>query len=267
MFLSFTDGMETLVRKLLISLVQVRIRTSTKVKEVRSEVGGWQVMLEDGSKMEADLLCLALPGTQAARILKSTDAALAGSLEQIPYRSMTTLHLGLRSTSLLRPYNQYGFMISPEKASAVLSASFASNKFVNRAPGDFHQIRVFGVEGLMQGKGAEAERLAGQKLWDEMTKILDIVDSQPSVSALTHWEEAIPRYRLGHLEQVARIEIEAARRPSLFLTGNAFRGVGISDCVRQAEETAQKMIAFLKLGSKAAESVENSEPFLPTCCG
>ena len=48
----------------------------------------------------------------------------------------------------------------------------------------------------------------------------------------------MPQYQVGHLETVAAIERRLAGHPGLALAGSAYRGVGISDCVRSGEDAA-----------------------------
>ena len=49
--------------------------------------------------------------------------------------------------------------------------------------------------------------------------------------------------------QVARVERGLAHLRGLFVTGNAYRGVGINDCTREAENTAQRVLATLTSGA------------------
>ncbi len=55
------------------------------------------------------------------------------------------------------------------------------------------------------------------------------------------------QYRVNHLELVQSIENELKNFKGLYLTGSSFRGVGIPDCIRDAEMTAEKM---MRLGEK-----------------
>ena len=55
----------------------------------------------------------------------------------------------------------------------------------------------------------------------------------------------MPQYILGHLDRVEAIRRKLARYPRLFLTGIAFDGVGIPDCIRAAEATAEKVLDSL----------------------
>jgi oxygen-dependent protoporphyrinogen oxidase len=52
----------------------------------------------------------------------------------------------------------------------------------------------------------------------------------------------MPQYGVGHLERVAAIEALLPRYPGLTLTGNGFRGIGIPDCIHQAQQTADRMV-------------------------
>jgi oxygen-dependent protoporphyrinogen oxidase len=56
----------------------------------------------------------------------------------------------------------------------------------------------------------------------------------------------MPQYTLGYEERLARIEQGLSKLPGLFLFGSAYQGIGISDCVHQAEQTAQEVLDFIK---------------------
>jgi oxygen-dependent protoporphyrinogen oxidase len=55
----------------------------------------------------------------------------------------------------------------------------------------------------------------------------------------------MPQYHVGHLQRVAAIERLAAQHPRLALAGNAFRGVGLPDCIHSGEEAAERVWAQL----------------------
>ena len=69
--------------------------------------------------------------------------------------------------------------------------------------------------------------------------------AEPEFAEHRPWPGGIPQYRLGHLSRVARAETTLAAHPGLFLTGNAYRGVGVNDTVRDARNTAQQVLAVL----------------------
>ena len=49
----------------------------------------------------------------------------------------------------------------------------------------------------------------------------------------------MPQYTLGHLERVTVIDQRLATLPGLYVAGNAYRGVGLPDCIASGEAAAQ----------------------------
>ena len=74
------------------------------------------------------------------------------------------------------------------------------------------------------------------------------VTGEPVFSRIVRWPAAIPQYVMGHLDRVAQIDAAAARHTGLFLTGNAYRGVAMGDCVEQGAAVAG-MIAKPRMAS------------------
>jgi len=64
------------------------------------------------------------------------------------------------------------------------------------------------------------------------------------LARLHRWQNANPQYDVGHLERVAEIEKLAEELPGLYLTGSAFRGVGIPDCIAQGENVAKAVLSM-----------------------
>jgi oxygen-dependent protoporphyrinogen oxidase len=71
------------------------------------------------------------------------------------------------------------------------------------------------------------------------------VGEVPEAAAVVRWSRAMPQYEVGHLDRVAGIERALDRASGLFVTGSAYRGVGVADCVRQAHEAAERVRAHL----------------------
>ena len=51
------------------------------------------------------------------------------------------------------------------------------------------------------------------------------------------------QYTVGHLERLQRIEGLLKQLPGLALAGNAYRGIGVPDCVRSGEAAVQQVLA------------------------
>ena len=48
----------------------------------------------------------------------------------------------------------------------------------------------------------------------------------------------MPQYTLGHLDRLAVIDRRLAQHPGLFVAGNAYRGIGLPDCIASGEQAA-----------------------------
>ena len=76
-------------------------------------------------------------------------------------------------------------------------------------------------------------------LWMDLLGIMAV----PLFTSIHRHPEAMPQYEVGHLDRITAIDATLARSPGLWLTGNGYRGMGLPECVHQAEATAERIIA------------------------
>ena len=67
------------------------------------------------------------------------------------------------------------------------------------------------------------------------------IRAEPRLSRLVRHPRGIPQYTVGHAARVAAATAAEQAWPGLFLTGNALRGVGYNDCVREAYAVADRV--------------------------
>ena len=53
-------------------------------------------------------------------------------------------------------------------------------------------------------------------------------------------------YLVGHAERLAAIDVKLKAHAGLILTGNAFFGIGLNDCVNAANKAGEQVIARLQ---------------------
>jgi len=68
------------------------------------------------------------------------------------------------------------------------------------------------------------------------------LDADPDFVSIYRHEKAIPQYLVGHAANLAVIDRQLEAFPGLVLTGNAFRGVSLNDCVLNASRTAEQLV-------------------------
>jgi protoporphyrinogen/coproporphyrinogen III oxidase len=202
------------------------------------------VRLAAGETLDADAVVVALPAHAAARLLADASPELARLLGEVEHVSPATVSLAYRAADVPRALDGTGYVIPRAEGREALACTFASSKFLGRAPAGEALFRVFlGGAGRpdVLARPDEALVAAARRELAEMVG----VTAEPIDALVTRWPRALPQYHLGHLARVERIERLEAGLPGLALAGNAYRGVGIPDCVRSAERAARAVTDYL----------------------
>jgi oxygen-dependent protoporphyrinogen oxidase len=145
----------------------------------------------------------------------------------------------------------FGFVVPKIERRQILAGSFASEKFPGRAPSGDILVRVF-IGGALAPELAELPEDELKSIAHrELGELLQIT-SPPLWSDVARWRASMPQYAVGHLQRVAAIETRVATIPGLALAGNAYRGVGIPQCIRSGELAAETITAQIKEGRSSA---------------
>lgn len=245
LFVSMQDGMESLIRTLVEALQNVELRKSTRVTAVDSRTGKWQVTLLNGEKFQADAVLLACPAHDAADLISNTAPETAEKLRAIRYESVATLNAVFLRKDVRHPLNGFGFVVPEVEKRILVACTFCHVKFPGRSPDEDHVLlRAFAGGAFRQNSLNLNDDLLTQLILADLKEILGI-QAAPELVSLKRYRNAMPQYEVGHLERVEAIERLVLGHPGLFLTGNAYRGVGIPDCIRQAGEAAEQIFNYL----------------------
>lgn len=248
LFLSFRNGMQTLIDRLREDLGDV-LCAGKKLTGLVQKAQGWDLEFADGSRDQSDLLCLAVTAPAAARLTDTFSPLLSEALRRTPYEDAVTVNLAFKASDCPALPAGAGFVIPKLEELPLVGVTIAHQKFEGRGPEDGVLIRAFigGVyhREVLKYKNAQLEALA----FETVRKLLRI-HTKPLWTALVRYPEAMPQFLVGHFSGVALLREQLKSFPGLFLTGNYFSGVGIPDCVHEAEKTADAMMSFLKRSSK-----------------
>ena len=77
---------------------------------------------------------------------------------------------------------------------------------------------------------------------------------EPEQAQVSRWRRAMAQYSVGHQERIARINARVSALPGLRLAGNAYDGIGISDCIRLGRKAARELIAASPLNNGCPRS-------------
>lgn len=242
MFVTLKDGLEVLIKALDGHTGRTRKLLGRRATWLNvGPSGGYRLDLDDGSRLDADALVLAVPARDAASLVDDLDPELASKLWAIRYVTTATVSLGYRQGDVGRPLDGFGFVIPRREQRSITACTWSSTKFDARAPGGMVLLRCF-----LGGATNEAPALLPE---DEMVRLareelgsLMGITAEPALVKVFRWLNGHPQYDVGHLDLVADLERMAARHPGLHLTGSSYRGVGLPDCVHNAEITASALL-------------------------
>lgn len=245
-FLALAGGMgeltETLVEKALALGVELISGARTLAVE-RGEEGLRLRVREGGTEatMSADRVLLACSAPSIASAVESIAVDAARELRRIPHVSTASLLLAYERSAVPHALDASGILLPRREGREASAITFMSSKWAGRAPDDVALLRVF----LGGHARPEVRTMTDDDLVHvaraELEAVLG-VKAAPLTVEVFRWNDCRPQPVLGHLERTARIRGDLSRIPGLMVAGGAFDGVGISDCVRQANDAAKNLV-------------------------
>lgn len=241
LFLSFRRGMQTLTDALSQAI-------SASIEQARADAvepapGGWQISA-DGRKIQAARVVIAAPAHAAAELIEKSIPELASELSAIPYSSAILVTLVYRKREAAIPEG-FGFLAPRRERQTIAATTFVGAKWPPRIPADLAALRAFIVD-------PEAPRLLNtgdeellHLVRADFGRLLNI-KAEPLFSTVERWPNSMPQYVVGHEARQKCIARVLSESPGLYLTGNAYNGVGVPDCVRRAKETANTIASLIR---------------------
>lgn len=237
-FATLRAGLESLVERLEDDLGAADVRTRARAVRLTPVDRGWEVEIADGVVEKAEALILAVPATEAARLLGP--AAPDGARLLAGFRRATTavVTLGYEAGRVPVPEGN-GFVVARDQGLAVTAATYSSSKWPGRAPEGRVLVRVYlGRDGDPLVPGADDEELV-RRARDDLGVVAGW-HAEPILSRVDRWVDAMPQYEVGHLDRVAAVERELRGAPGVLVAGADYRGIGLADCVAQGEAAARR---------------------------
>ncbi len=222
-----------------------RLRTGARVLGVRDEGSHWELAVEsDGvrDRFACDRAIFAIPAYDAAELLEPLDERLGAELRAIGYAPMRVAGIAYRPQDVPIPLDGFGFLVARNFGVRILGALFTSTIFPMQAPQGVAYLRVF-LGGALDPGGAALDRAQAEAVVRTDLRTTLGITAEPLLYHEYVWPRAIAQYGLDHRARVRRIEARLAALPGLDVAGNAFRGLGLGDNVRDALALAGRLDA------------------------
>jgi protoporphyrinogen/coproporphyrinogen III oxidase len=222
-FKSMKHGMGGLIDALTSRVNIVR----AKVESIAVFNTNWQVLVQ-GEWQPFDHVVLACGANHAAPLIAAVDARLSELLASISYSSSAIWTFGYRRSDVPHPLDAFGFLVPKPERRAIMACTWPGSKWPGRVPDDKAVFRCFSTD----------PDISREVMLADLNRLMDIA-AEPIFAVEHRWPDSMPQYSVGHTARVAEIDARSAAIRGLSLTGNAFHGIGIPDCVRSAQQAAE----------------------------
>lgn len=244
-FVSFEEGMDTLIDHLIDRLDSVEINVSEAVKSIKQdpETGHWSLTTDHFLLLTKSLI-ITTPANINGQLLADVDSELANVMGEIPYAGTVLVNVGVNVDDLELPEG-YGYVIPRAEQRNVLACTWSSEKWPNRAPEGKRLIRVYiGRYGEDDVCGMDDHTLI-EIARKELIETLGLPDNAKQLFMIHRWPDGLPQYTLGHQERLTKIDERVTLLPGFAVAGCSYRGVGIPDCIKSAESAAEEVLTFV----------------------
>jgi oxygen-dependent protoporphyrinogen oxidase len=261
-FTTLRNGLSGLIEGMESHIPAGNIRRGFSVKAIE-RIDGWRVHRsnknspEEEAPEQFDALLFATPAKTTARLLAPLDDHAA---ELLPPHSSSAIVVALafsaEQAQSLRTPPGFGFLVpqrgnglshdTPETLAgqALLACTFVDQKFPHRVPAGAVLLRAFfggsAAPALLPEDDSTLRKLALGGLQNVLGKL-----PEPILAPVRRWPDSLPLYAVGHLDRISELESRVAQLPNVRLVGNAYRGVGLPDLIRDGRNAAREIAAAL----------------------
>jgi oxygen-dependent protoporphyrinogen oxidase len=242
-FVSLDRGLQLLIDTLVQKLLAIDLKLNCPLRSIEKTASGqWRLALASNESLVADAVIFALPAGPLASLLRAHDRDLAAMIDSITAASSAVLNFMYKKEDVKHPLDGFGFVVPAIERRSIIACSFSSVKYAGRAPNDLVSLRVF-MGGAMNPKIYELDDaamvMAAKK---DIAAYLGIKKNE-IWSCVKRWPQSMPQYAVGHCELVEKIEERIGQMPGIYVCGNAFKGVGIPDCISSGNDAARRLLA------------------------
>ena len=233
-FTTLVGGMQGLVDGLAGGLDDVRLRTP--VTGVAQGAGGWRVRTVGGEEVFQELV-LATPAHATRGLLGRVSLRAAELLEM---QATSAVLVGFGFGERFELPKGFGFLVPAHERCELLAGTFVDQKYAGRVPEGMRLVRGFfgGADGVRVAGMSDGE-IAALAL-GELRGVLSV--PEPLFAEVRRWPRSLPQYGVGHGERVLELDGVLGELAGLHLVGNAYRGVGVPDLVREGRALGRRLV-------------------------
>lgn len=238
-FMTFKRGLSSLVAAVEQKLTNVDVKLNCGVEKMDKLDNGYQLTLQDGTTLDANAVIVTTPAFHAKTLLSPFVDVQA--LENIRYVSVANVVMAFNKEELGVDFDGSGFLVPHSEKMHITACTWTSKKWLHTAPDDKVLLRCYvGHSDDQQSILLDDEALIAAVKADVRTLLP--IQAEPIFTEITRLNHSMPQYPVGHVQSTNQLIAQLdAELKGVYITGAAFDGVGLPDCIRQGKALASKV--------------------------
>jgi protoporphyrinogen/coproporphyrinogen III oxidase len=243
-FITPKRGLQSFVEAIESKLHPNSVMKGVRVESIIKTDNGYEIDLKGRGKMKADSVVVTVPHLNAASIFSKYD--LFADFKNVPATSVANVALAFSEEAIKKDINGIGFVVSRNSDYTITACTWTHKKWPHTAPKGKVLLRCYvgrpGDETIVDLSDDEIIDIA----LEDLNKTMSITE-KPELSVVTRWKESMPQYTVGHKQRVETVKKRLSKEmPGVFLAGSSYEGVGVPDCIDQAEAAVDNIVEYLK---------------------
>ncbi len=232
--LSFKDGVGSFINHLARNIDAI----NSEVVNIERSSEGYKLYFEKRS-IYADYVVFALPAYALSKILSNFDYKFSSALNAIGYAPLSVVSLGFDSEKLPEVVDSFGYLFNLNDIEDTIGVLFDSSIFEFRAKEDKVLVRLM-IGGAIKKDSAFKKDIYAIAV-KELQRSASIYYPFEYSNFIRH-KTAIPQYGMNHKKIIEEVKDFERKNRGIFITGNAFYGVSLNDCVKSSYDLLGKIL-------------------------
>ncbi|MEE9257930.1 MAG: protoporphyrinogen oxidase, partial [Nitrospinaceae bacterium] len=244
LFMTLKEGLGEMVDRLIEKSPRITFRTGARLNKLSRQDDKWKLDLDGDETLEADGVILASPANISACLLEPSAKKIADLLNRIKYVSTAAVTFAYKKEGFSHSLDGFGFVVPRAENRKIMACTWTSSKFPHRVPEGHVMLRCF-VGGALQEELAEQDEASLEEMVKNELREMMGISETPVFARVFKNEKANVQYQVGHGSLIDQVNGELASMPGMFLSGSAYTGIGIPDCILNGARAAESALQYL----------------------
>src|SRR5699024_2933473 len=247
-FYSFSNGLGTLINKIeneLVEKVDIIYDEVTNISKIKE---AYEIEMNVQPSLRADIVLMTTPHQVLSKVFAENE--IFHPLEDIPSRSVANVALAFNQSAIDDSLDGTGFVVSRNSSHRITACTWTHKKWEGTTPEGKALLRAYVGQPDDQAVVDLSDEEIINIVLNDLEKTMKLTEA-PLFTVVTRWKNVMPQYSVGHQERIEEVRMQAKKElPGMFFAGSSFEGVGIPDCIEQADNMVRSVIHYLQKEAK-----------------